>query len=1265
MTTISQAGGYINISQSGTTISYSKNGGSLTAITSFPVTFINSTVSPTISTLLTVNFTSNLTLSGSTSNYFIIGSSYIIIDGSNSTYVANTVTISGTSNYPGLIKNSSYSNILIKYIGVLVSDSTTTLSQSAGWICQSSFGGNSANNIINYCYSSWYYNTSSQATFKYLGGIIGGNSNYITANYCYSLGSNSTNFIQSGGIFGYPCKYCNANYCYSIQTVNGGWFGGIFGGGSYNRANYCYFDGIGVRGNFGGIFGFYSNNSTAKYCYCICPSITYGSGGIFASGAGNTAKNCYSTATLINGSGGIFGSSTSTSTATNCYSTGTISSSGNVSGGIFGYNANGTANNCYCNSPIASNTTISQSNCYVITSGSSWNDTTANSKLITNTNIWTDINLNNTTTKYKLTAFNTLIYNPSTVTGITSSYTATPETYSNVSNYTLISVNNTNPSSYTNNVALNTSTGVLTFTNVNSSTYNANVMLLFSNGSYYISSFTVNYSVILTPNNGPIEGGTSVSLTGSKFTGTTSVILGSNYATNLVVSSDSNITLTTPSSDITSVANSVNVSIYSTSGIYTLYDGFTYNSTTSIITQQPQSTTVTVGDLASFTVTVYEVASTTYQWYFGINQILGATLSTYTIPSAQTSNAGSYYVNVVNDSLSVNSSTATLTVYDEPTITIQPTSITVNEGELAFFSVTATGTLLTYQWYFDGYPISGATSYTYDIPSAQPSDDGSYYVIVTNSGGSVTSSTATLTLYTAPTITITPSSITITQGSSASFSATATGIPTPTYQWYFNGYGISGATSDTYYISSAQTSDDGSYYVIAENSAGSATSNTVTLTVNTIPTITSQPSSTTVNQGSSASFSANATGTPTPTYKWYFNGSEISGATSSTYYISSAQTSNDGSYYVIATNTAGSATSNTVTLTVYTAPTITSQPSSTTVIAGSSASFSASASGTPSPTYQWYYYGFTISGATSSTYYISSAQTSNDGSYYVIATNTAGSATSNTAILTVYTAPTINVNPQPITVIDGSPTSFSVNASGTPSPTYQWYFNGSEISGATSSTYNISFAQKINEGDYYVILKNSVGSVTSKTARLSINSNNTYIIKNINKLVSDLHKKGIYNSSYISKIVIQTLINYGFKNVSAYGIYSKIDGLIKINNTSFNIVWFNTKKSDASNYYITETNSVSSTTDKVVPLNFNSSNSNNTDIIKNINKLISDLHKKGIYNSSYISKIVIQTLINYGFKNVSAYGIYSKIDGLIKINNTSFNTVWFNIKKNN
>ena len=92
------------------------------------------------------------------------------------------------------------------------------------------------------------------------------------------------------------------------------------------------------------------------------------------------------------------------------------------------------------------------------------------------------------------------------------------------------------------------------------------------------------------------------------------------------------------------------------------------------------------------------------------------------------------------------SSTSTTTV-SAPTITTQPTSQTIAVGSAASFSVTATGSdTLTYQWYKDSSAISGATSSTYAISSAATSDAGSYYVTVSNSGGTATSSTATLTM---------------------------------------------------------------------------------------------------------------------------------------------------------------------------------------------------------------------------------------------------------------------------------------------------------------------------------------------------------------------------------------------------------------------------------------------------------------------------------------------------------------------------------------
>lgn len=84
------------------------------------------------------------------------------------------------------------------------------------------------------------------------------------------------------------------------------------------------------------------------------------------------------------------------------------------------------------------------------------------------------------------------------------------------------------------------------------------------------------------------------------------------------------------------------------------------------------------------------------------------------------------------------------------------------------------------------------------------------------------------------------------------------------------------------------------------------------------PTITTQPTSQTVNAGTNVTFTVAANGTPTPTYQWYFNGAAISGATGASLSLSSVSATNAGDYTVVVTNGAGSVTSNKATLTVNT-----------------------------------------------------------------------------------------------------------------------------------------------------------------------------------------------------------------------------------------------------------------------------------------------------------------------------------------------------------
>ena len=255
------------------------------------------------------------------------------------------------------------------------------------------------------------------------------------------------------------------------------------------------------------------------------------------------------------------------------------------------------------------------------------------------------------------------------------------------------------------------------------------------------------------------------------------------------------------------------------------------------------------------------------------------------------------------------------------------------------------------------------------------------------------------------------------------------------------------------------------------------------------PSILTNPISNTVTAGSSHTFSVVSSGSATLTYQWRKNGSSISGATSSTYSISSTSTSDAGSYTVVVTNSAGSATSNAATLTVTaaaTAPTITTQPSSRSVTSGSAASFSVVASGTATLTFQWKKDGSSISGATSSTYSISSTSTSDAGSYTVVVTNSAGSATSNAATLTVTPAPVILSGPANVSVTVGNGATFSVVSTGT-ALTYQWRKNGVNISGATSATLSFSSTQLTDVGNYSVMVSNAGGSVVSTAATLTFN----------------------------------------------------------------------------------------------------------------------------------------------------------------------------------
>jgi Domain of unknown function (DUF4091)/Immunoglobulin I-set domain len=174
---------------------------------------------------------------------------------------------------------------------------------------------------------------------------------------------------------------------------------------------------------------------------------------------------------------------------------------------------------------------------------------------------------------------------------------------------------------------------------------------------------------------------------------------------------------------------------------------------------------------------------------------------------------------------------------------------------------------------------------------------------------------------TIPSITTQPASQSVLAGQTASFSVAVTGTAPLSYQWQKNSANIAGATSSGFTTPATTTSDSGSTFrVVVSNSAGSATSNVATLTVNAAtvaPSITTQPASQTVTAGQTASFSVAATGTAPLTYQWQKNSANIAGATSSSYTTPATTSSDNAAQFTVAvTNTAGSVTSNAASLTV-------------------------------------------------------------------------------------------------------------------------------------------------------------------------------------------------------------------------------------------------------------------------------------------------------------------------------------------------------------
>jgi hypothetical protein len=665
----------------------------------------------------------------------------------------------------------------------------------------------------------------------------------------------------------------------------------------------------------------------------------------------------------------------------------------------------------------------------------------------------------------------------------------------------------------------------------------------------------------------------------------------------------------------------VRVKVTNTTGSITSNEVlFTVNSP-GTITQQPTNLITSVGKTATFTAAATG-AGTTYQWQYWQGTAWG------NIGAGTTSIAGSATFNATNGSLQVTpvantnvqkvrvivskggacpvtSSEATLTVTSTTPITFtkQPTAQSACVGTTATFTAVATGTNTSYQWAFglaDGswstlaanaaslsnppYWTVVATNGSFQITPGPSNNIQKVRVMVTNSTGSITSNEVLFTVRSPGTITQQPTNLITSVGKTATFTAAATGAGI-TYQWqYWQGtaWGNIGAGTTSIAGSATFNATNGSLQVtpvantnvqkvrviVSKGGACPITSSEATLTVtSTTPiTFTKQPTAQSACVGTTATFTAVATGTNT-SYQWAFgladgswstlaaNAASLSNppywtvvATNGSFQITPGPSNNIQKVRVMVTNSTGSITSNEVLFTVNSPGTITQQPTNLITSVGKTATFTAAATGA-GITYQWQYWQGTAWGnigagttsiAGSATFNATNgslqvtpvANTNVQKVRVIVSKGGACPITSSEATLTVTSTTPITFTKQPTaqSACVGTTATFTAVATGT-NTSYQWAFgladgswstlaaNAASLSNppywtvvATNGSFQITPGPSNNIQKVRVMVTNSTGSITSNEVLFTVRSPGT-ITQQPTNLITSVGKTATFTAA--------------------------------------------------------------------------------------------------------------------------------------------------------
>ena len=482
----------------------------------------------------------------------------------------------------------------------------------------------------------------------------------------------------------------------------------------------------------------------------------------------------------------------------------------------------------------------------------------------------------------------------------------------------------------------------------------------------------------------------------------------------------------------------------------------------------PASATLEPGASTTFTATVTGSSNTDVKWSVeGTDSGTITSSGVYTAPTK----AGTYTIKATSAADPTQSATAQVTV-GAVSVTLSPKTASAEQGATVQFTATVTGSSNTeVKWSVEG--AGNGTITTTGLYTA-PAKSGTFTVKATSVASPGQSDTAQVTVNapTAVAISVSPSTVTSDQGATTIFNATVTGTSNTNVTWSVEGTGNGTITSSGVYTAPNKA---GSYTVTATSSADTTKKVSAAVTVRDV-SVSVSPTTASIEQGTSTSFSATVTGSINTGVTWSVEGTGNGTISSSGTYL---PPNKGGTFTVVATSKADPTKTATAQVTVGDI-TVSVSPATASLEQGATTTFTATVTGASNKDVKWSVEGTGNGTITSSGVYTAPTKA---GTFTITATSVANPAQKASATVTVG-AITVSVSPATASSDQGATTVFTATVTGTSNTAVTWSVEGGDTNGTLTSS---GIYTAPNKAGTFTVTATSVASPAQKaTAQVTV-----------------------------------------------------------------------------------------------------------------------------------------------------------------------------------